>query len=147
MDSSRYAVLAVCVGVLSLTLIGACSKKSSSSSGGAAAATSYPGTWSLYNTPHAGSGTCNTALNIEANHGTFVVDSAGAYSITLPNGGPVITGTILSFSGVVSGTITDPACGNGSMTGSCSSYSACSGTFAQTGGASGSMSGGWRFAR
>jgi hypothetical protein len=117
----RRGSLFVAAGMLALTL-GSCKKSSESSSGGSASFTSYAGTYTITggtgSCPTSGSGTASVAI---ASDGTF----------TFTSGTISGSGSINLTSGAYSGTITDAMCGNGTSSGTCMSFSSCSGTFDQ----------------
>ena len=136
--SLRMPVVIAVAGMMSLAGIGC--KKSSSSSSGGPAPTSYVGTWTLGNTITSSTGSCSVAGG-----GSVTVAANGSF--TFSTGATTISGTLNTTSGSVSATITDAQCGNGSLSGSCSSFRTCAGTYTQTGGSNGSQSGNWTFSR
>ena len=125
----RRGVFGIVATMLALSLV-SCKKSSSSSSGAAAAPTSYAGAWTLTATVTAHVGTCGSGGSIP-----FTAAADGSYNIT--SGITTMTGGINTTSGAFTATISDTQCGNGSMSGTCSSFSACSGTFSQSGGSGG----------
>jgi hypothetical protein len=126
-------LLASAVVITALLGVAACKKSSSYSSGGGAG--NYAGVWNFTHTATSGTPAPNCdALNTPV---TASVTVASYGSFTCGGG---CTGTMNVATGVWSLSISDPNCGSGSGSGTCSSLTACSGTFSQPSTTSGTIS-------
>ena len=124
-SSNRIGALLVVTGMIALPL-SSCKKSSSSSSGAAAAPTSYAGTWTAAATSTANTGTCTSGAS-QSTQMTVTSGGAASFNTGVTSG----TGTVNMTSGVWSVTLTDAQCGNGTASGTCSSFTSCTGTFQQ----------------
>jgi hypothetical protein len=141
----------------SIAAITACKKSSTSSAAAAATFSDYSGVWNLYGTETAFSGQCSDSQGTELSRGTMTIYSTGTFHSVLTGAGlgnspsAYVAGTAVfnaSSATLTGANFNDTTCGTGPFVGTCTSFTACAGTFTQNvGGSSGTESGTWRMAR
>ena len=120
---------------------------------GAAAPSPYAGDWTFFYTPKAAAGACGSGagyVGVEKSAGPFHVARTGRFLFISHE--VSIAGSVDPSSGGISGILTDGTCGEGPISGRCSSPSRCSGEYSQSSptagaGASSGESGGFHLAR